>query len=264
MNITVFRHTPSWRKARNEQQNYIRSQDYPTRRCVRLYEEADAFSQHSQSSMPSVNEHHVGVLYAPPFRPFMFGKVEDKSVLYDSASYSESAETPTGRYRGYSNPSSMTSLHPSVINDTYSESEDDQQSDYEAETIRYDTRSIRSGTSRDNESFHTAKDSEDEDEFSIADDYSIISEANSEFTSGDASSVEQSYYQHVDQPMNYSSNQSNLTSAIPPSIPYSDYLRRFKVQRLNSEYSHQGSFFHTFIPPSKPNFIPENVSKKQA
>lgn len=47
----------------------------------------------------------------------------------------------------------------------------------------------------------------------------------------------------------------NLTAAIPPSIPYSDYLRRFKVSRQNSEYA----FFHPYIPPSRPYFIPEKV-----
>lgn len=45
LNVTIFRHTAVWKKARREQQNFIRTQDYPTRRCVRLYEETDAASQ---------------------------------------------------------------------------------------------------------------------------------------------------------------------------------------------------------------------------
>lgn len=265
LNITIFRHTALWKKARSEQQNFIRTQDYATRRCVRLYEEADSASQNSQSSMPSVNGHHVGVVYAPPYRPFMFGRVEDKSVLYDTSSYSSRGETPTGRYRGYSNPSSMSSLQPPAGNHMYSESEEEQ-SDFESEHVIYDSRSIKSAVSRDNESFHTAKNSEDEDEFHmddggfpIDDDYSVISGVDSDFTSEDASSIDHIYYSQTDQRIS-DEDDRNLTSAIPPSIPYSAYLRRFKVSRSNSEYGHQSGFFHPFIPPSKPVFIPESVS----
>jgi hypothetical protein len=50
-------------------------------------------------------------------------------------------------------------------------------------------------------------------------------------------------------------SEKNLTAAIPPSIPYSDYLRRFKLSQLNTEYA----FFHPYIPPSRPHFIPEKV-----
>ncbi|CAO3610069.1 unnamed protein product [Mucor hiemalis] len=263
LNITIFRHTALWKKARSEQQNFIRTQDYATRRCVRLYEEADSASQNSQSSMPSVNGHHVGVVYAPPYRPFMFGRVEDKSVLYDTSSYSSGGETPTGRYRGYSNPSSMSSLQPPAGNHMYSESEEEQ-SDFESEHVIYDSRSIKSAVSRDNESFHTAKNSEDEDEFHmddggfpIDDDYSVISGVDSDFTSEDASSIDHIYYSQTDQRIS-DEDDRNLTSAIPPSIPYSAYLRRFKVSRSNSEYGHQSGFFHPFIPPSKPVFIPES------
>lgn len=95
LNITLLRHTAEWKKRRTEQQNYIRSQDYLTQRCVRLYEEDDDYiSQRkisfdnnktffcllffflidSKSSAPSANDHHVGILYAPPFRAFISGK----------------------------------------------------------------------------------------------------------------------------------------------------------------------------------------------
>lgn len=82
-----------WKKRRSEQQNFIRNQDYPTRRCVRLYEEVDTTSQcniiirhyvsifiyiyifdlASHQSMRTASQHHVGVLYVPPFRPFISG-----------------------------------------------------------------------------------------------------------------------------------------------------------------------------------------------
>ncbi|KAG2229708.1 hypothetical protein INT48_004225 [Thamnidium elegans] len=252
LNVTVFRHTAVWKKARNEQQNFIRSQDYLTRRCVRLYEEEeDTVSQHSQSSMPSVDGHHVGVVYAPPFRPFMFGRVEDKSVLRDTSSYTAS-DSSTSRNRGYSNPVSMTSPHPSSVSDCIYSDSSDEQSNYDIDELTYETRSLHSAISRDNESFYTAKDSENDDDDSITDDYSIISSNYNHFT-GEGS------FSDEDQRGRDEKNiaEKNLTAAIPPSIPYSDYLRRYKVTRSNSESDHHGSFFHSFIPPSRPKFIPE-------
>jgi hypothetical protein len=61
-----------------------------------------------------------------------------------------------------------------------SESDDEAQSDYEVNCESYDTYSLQSGISKDNESFHTAIDSESDDEveidsYSAADDYSILS-----------------------------------------------------------------------------------------
>lgn len=255
LNVTVFRHTAAWKKARNEQQNFIRSQDYLTRRCVRLYEEEeDTVSQHSQSSMASVDGHHVGVVYAPPFRPFMFGRVEDKSVLRDTSSYAVS-DSPTSRNRGYSNPVSMTSPHPSSVSDCIYSDSSDEQSDYGVDELAYETRSLHSAISRDNESFHTAKGSENDDDGFITDDYSFVSSSDSHFTGEESFSDE-------DQRERYEKYiaDKNLTAAIPPSIPYSDYLRRYKVVRSNSEFDHHGSFFHSFIPPSRPKFIPEKVS----
>lgn len=249
LNITVFRHTATWKKARNEQQNFIRSQDYLTRRCIRLYEDEDTVSQHSQSSSQSVNGHHVGVVYAPPFRPFMFGRVEDKSVLHDSYA----RETPTGRYRGYSNPGSLTSLHSTE--NIFSGSEEEQ-CDYERDE---EIHSVRSSTSRDNDSFHTAIGSDEEDDYSIPDNYSVASQSYDGYTS-DASSSNEQYLEDQREQHDKREAENNLTSAIPPSIPYSDYLRRYKVSRANSEFNHHGSFFHSYIPPSGPNFIPEKVS----
>lgn len=201
--------------------------------------------------MRSSNGHHVGVLYAPPFRPFMFGRVEDKSVLHNSYA----SDTPSGRYRGYSNPVSLTSLHSSE--GIFSESKEDHL-EYELEEER---QSVRSSISRDNDSFYTAKGSDDEDRNFIPDDYSIESRSNScsGYTSDASSSNEQRLEDQRELHERREAEENNLTSAIPPSIPYSDYLRRYKVSRANSEFSHHGSFFHSYIPPSGPNFIPEKV-----
>lgn len=66
LNVTIFRHTAVWKKARSEQQNFIRTQDYPTRRCVRLYEEADAASQ---SKSNYTHSHFLPCLTSPPPQP---------------------------------------------------------------------------------------------------------------------------------------------------------------------------------------------------
>lgn len=257
----MFRHTAVWKKKRADQQNFIRSQDYLTRRCVRLYEEADTTSQHSSISIRSVNDHHVGFIYVPPFRPFMFGRVEDKSVLYDSTdAYSNTgSDTPTNRYRGNSNAGSMASLHQSnhseiLYDDSGEESEGSSDNDMDDSSYI-----ARSSKSTDSESFHTAQGSDDE-EYQVEDHYFMASATGSEYSGDDSSADEQELEQ---QQGNNPSRQSytpdkNLTAAIPPSIPYSDYLRRYKVSRSNSEY--HGGFFHPYIPPSRPNFIPENVS----
>ncbi|EPB81388.1 hypothetical protein HMPREF1544_11901 [Mucor circinelloides 1006PhL] len=266
LNVTIFRHTAMWKKARSEQQHFIKTQDYPTRRCVRLYEEADAASQTSRSSMRSTNEHHVGILYAPPFRPFMFGRVEDKSVLHDSSSYTSGAPSPESvRFAGYSSNGSINTPSDGLMQSESDDDDEGDRSDFEFDDDdddddddMYDKYSIRSGLSvKDNESFHTAKNSDDEEEdsFSIGDQYSIHSrDYGSDMTSED----DDDYTSSLDQTQHgiKRTAEKNLKAAIPPSIPYSDYLRRFKVIRPNSEFKH-GGFFHPFIPPSQPHFVPE-------
>lgn len=286
LNVTIFRHTAVWKKARSEQQHFIRTQDYPTRRCVRLYEEADAASQSklvsasiihimanlslistaSRSSMRSTNEHHVGILYAPPFRPFMFGRVDDKSVLYDNNSYTSGAPSPESvRFAGYSSNGSSHTPSDRLMQSESDESDDEQdQSEFEFDNDLYDSYSIRSGLSaKDNESFHTAKNSDDEqeeqDSFSVADQYSMQSrDYLSDMTSDEDDNSYTSSSNQTDTQSRHPKRtlEKDLKAAIPPSIPYSDYLRRFKVLRPNAEYSHVG-FFHPYIPPSQPHFVPE-------
>ncbi|KAG2212468.1 hypothetical protein INT46_008005 [Mucor plumbeus] len=261
LNATIFRHTAVWKKARSEQQNYIRMQDYPTRRCVRLYEEADTASQTSHSSMHSTNEHHVGILYAPPFRPFMFGRVEDKSILHDNRSYTSGVPSPeSARYAGFSSNGSINASSDMLMQSESDDDEDDS-SNFEFDDELYDNYSIRSSIStKDNESFHTAKNSDEEDEqedsFSIADDYSINSGGYSDITSDDDDAYTSSSDQQNENKNRRQNPKKDLKAAIPPSIPYSDYLRRYKVIRPNSEFNH-GGFFHSFIPPSQPHFVSE-------
>ncbi|KAI8360778.1 hypothetical protein BD560DRAFT_491673 [Blakeslea trispora] len=266
LNITVFRHTSSWKKARDEQQNFIRTQDYPTRRCIRLYEEVDEASQSSRSSFhSSANEHHVGVLYAPPFRPFMSGHVEDKSVMYDTRSLSSDIATPRqGRSRGYSNPSSMSSSHHNSAKSelAYSDSDDEIGSSIDLENICYERFSIHSSKSRDNESFHTAKDSDYEDGegavfdgFWFPDDYSIVSREESGITSDEELAS-------PDNQFNKNESSKELKSAIPPSIPYSDYLRSYKINRVGNDKNF-GSFFHPYVPPSQTSFVPEKAYEEK-
>ncbi|KAG1054268.1 hypothetical protein G6F43_003711 [Rhizopus delemar] len=254
LNITLLRHTAEWKKRRTEQQNYIRSQDYLTQRCVRLYEEEDDYiSQHSKSSAPSANDHHVGILYAPPFRAFISGRVDDKSIHLDGNTADTNFSTDTvknmGRFRGYSNSSSMSRrsvvLVESDSDSILSNSDDDN-----------DILSIKSAISRDNDSFHTAKDSDDEYDFDQSeiteDEYSVQSEITDLLSSEDEQSAHINGTYTLPQ-----ASEKNLPSVIPPSIPYSDYLRRYKIDRSNCRLS------HPFIPPSRPQIVPEKDQEER-
>ncbi|KAI8968020.1 hypothetical protein BDF20DRAFT_203466 [Mycotypha africana] len=250
LNVTIFRQTASWRILREKQQEFIRAQDYPTRRCSKLYENAET----PKSSVQHSDNHHVGVLYAPPFRPFTFGHVNDTSKLY-SSQLSTSAEQLIyyEDFRSYGDDESISSYDAtsgsSYVSD-YSEQEDES---YVHDEI-YEALSMKSGTIKDVESFHTA-DNTDYDNYSYVDDFSTTSKENSDEQS---SSYNTSYNGQTDTAIDkqHQLNEKNLVAAIPPSIPYSDYLRRYKVKRYGSEIDY-GSFFHSFMPPSKPHFIPE-------
>ncbi|KAI8885057.1 hypothetical protein K501DRAFT_284510 [Backusella circina FSU 941] len=256
LNITIFRHTAEWKKQRGDQQNFIKTQDYSTRRCARLYEPDDNMSHSSQSTTHSTNDHHVGVLYAPPFRVFMYGKVDDKSALCDNVSvYSEDQES-RGRYRGYSNSSMHTSSMSDIIYSVSDVDDDDDDDDAAVDQynneLMFDTSSIQSGRSGDNDSFYTAKGSDDNSfDYPASVFYSDNSE--SEFESDEYdSSTEETH----SQTSSCKPTQKDLKAAIPQSIPYSDYLRRFKINKPSTGCSHS-NFFHSYIPPPRCTFIPE-------
>ena len=86
------------------------------------------------------------------------GRVDDKSIHLDGNTADTNFSTDTvknmGRFRGYSNSSSMSRrcvvLVESDSDSILSNSDDDN-----------DILSIKSAISRDNDSFHTAKDSDD-------------------------------------------------------------------------------------------------------
>lgn len=196
----------------------------------------------------------------------MFGRVEDKSVLHDNSSYSSGAPSPESvGFAGYSSNGSIHAPSDRLMQSESDESDEEDRSDFEFDADLYDSYSIRSGLSaKDNESFHTAKDSDDEEEnekedaFSMADQYSMQSrDYLSDMTSDDDSYTSSS--NQTDSASRHHAKrkpEKDLKAAIPPSIPYSDYLRRFKVLRPNAEFNH-GGFFHPYMPPSQPHFVPE-------
>ena len=58
--------------------------------------------------------------------------------------------------------------------------------------------------------------------------------------------------------LNKSEFSKGLKPAIPPSIPYSDYLRSYRIDRTGVD-TNLGSFFHPYVPPSQSLFVPEKV-----
>ncbi|KAI9029541.1 hypothetical protein CLU79DRAFT_810102 [Phycomyces nitens] len=261
LNITIFRQTKNWRKERNEQQTFIRTQDNPTRRCFHLYD-TDAVSQSSRVSTRMSQEYHVGVLYAPPFRSFYLddeGVVEPCDV---ESNLTRSASNNDSCYQ-YAKGSSVPSA-PSC--DEYSESGVESYP-YEKDTRSSQHRySAQSGVSRDDESFHTAisyadyPDSQrhsDMDLEYVSDGYEDASnESAGEIDSEEDDDDDENEAKRRSFECHPSKN-STTEPAIPPSIPYSGYLKRYRVKRATSS-SHGHSFFHPYLPPPRTCFIPQN------
>lgn len=57
--------------------------------------------------------------------------------------------------------------------------------------------------------------------------------------------------------MSYS-NEGKAPSVVPPSIPYSDYLRRYKIVHPEDH------FLHPFISPPKARFVAQKVKHTKA
>ncbi|KAI8987036.1 hypothetical protein BDB01DRAFT_849190 [Pilobolus umbonatus] len=254
-NITVLRHTASWKLKRKEQQKYIKTQDDETHRCIRLYRDADTASECSQFSNRSNNDTHTGVIYVPPFRPFKYGRVEDKSSFYPYASSADegSHESLRGRGRGYSDASSISDKLYTANRDS---GEEDLNDDKYSRRVLYDSKSIKSSVSN-NDSFHTARNSTDlsgEEEDDLESDFqsncfdneSVSSYGNNSFCTTDDADRREGPSPRLS------------VTAIPPSIPYSDYLRRYRITRFNSDFLDDGCY-HPYMAPSRSNFIPEKI-----
>ncbi|CAO3595340.1 unnamed protein product [Absidia cylindrospora] len=249
LNFTIFRHTKEWKAVRMAQQNFIQSQDYLTGRCIHLYDSDDS-SRGTQSSSRTTHEHHVGVLYAPLFRSF----VTQNGSGVESGNSSMTTETPMMDGRRYSfsgDDHSMISL-----NDQWPITMDSAHSEADSISIQDETVSLKSMMST-GESFHTAQSEESIYPVTSMSSNNVV-ESFDEVSIGTASDLdsEDGYvYDDLAGPDN-TENRGYTITAIPPSIPYSDYLNRYAIKRATNLVGRGQTFFHPYVPPPKTSFIP--------
>ncbi|KAI9269315.1 hypothetical protein BDA99DRAFT_348390 [Phascolomyces articulosus] len=248
MNITVFRHSKEWRKMRNAQQNFIRAQDYATRRCTHLYE-----SDHdSHAASHSSAEYHVGVLYAPPYR--LFHHEEHGTGVDNEPNPGYLMRTPSHQPENYALRSFTGVTGASDVPSVGS-----YMSDWIDGHSYLDRRSRQSVKSNDDESFHTAYSNEpasrsppptgqDLETMEVYDHYSSDSMANSE-SDDDSSHIE-------DWAEDHQKGKVPEATSIPPSIPYSGYLNRYSVKAASPAGTRTRGFFHPYLPPPKTHFVP--------
>ncbi|KAG0173076.1 hypothetical protein DFQ30_008982 [Apophysomyces sp. BC1015] len=253
INITIFRHTKDWRNARAKQQKFIRDEDFFTHRCAHLYEN-DSKSQRSHASAHTSREHHIGVIYAPPFRSYCYDGQDNQSIC-ETSSYLTHERSNDERLRGYGATSDAPSV-ASYVGDWAASDMNSYDSDDENISLHTDVRSLKSAVSRDNESFYTANSDDtyptiqkippsDSSDYGADEDMSDVSISEDEAVL----LSEPSYEQPV---------KNNVESTIPPSIPYSGYLKRYAMKRATSLAGHSRSFFHPYLPPPKTCFVPQN------
>ncbi|KAI9492938.1 hypothetical protein BDB00DRAFT_872979 [Zychaea mexicana] len=248
MNITVFRHSKEWRKMRNAQQNFIRAQDYATRRCTHLY---DADHESNAASHTS-NEYHVGVLYAPPYRSFHYEEHDtgfdgEPNPGYLMRTPSQQPENYAIRsFKGAGGASDVPSVGSYV-------------SDWIDGPSYLDKRSRQSVKSNDDESFHTAYSNDpasrstpptgqELEVMELYDHYSSDSREVSD-TDDDSSHNEEWGEEHH-------KGKAPEVMTIPPSIPYSGYLNRYAVKAASPPGTRTRGFFHPYLPPPKTHFVP--------
>ncbi|ORZ07569.1 hypothetical protein BCR42DRAFT_150196 [Absidia repens] len=249
LNFTIFRHTKEWKSVRMAQQNFIQSQDYLTGRCIHLYDSDDS-SRGTQSSSRTTHEHHVGVLYAPLFRSF---PTQNDSGI-ESGNSSISTETPMMDGRKYSfsgDDHSMISL-----NDQWPITMDSVDSEADSISIQDETVSLKSMMST-GESFHTAQSEESLYPVTSMSSNNVVESFDevSIDTASDLDSEDDYVYEDLVGPDN-NENRGYTITAIPPSIPYSDYLNRYAIKRATNLVGRGQTFFHPYVPPPKTSFIP--------
>lgn len=265
LEVVIYRQTSIWRHKREKQQTYIRTQDMQTRRCPHLYDsEAYASEARSLISMRSYNDHHhVGMLYAPPF----LSKYADTSDTFNTRKengYIQRQHSQDEDFYAHSGSSAPASLR------SYSESWRGQGWDtqYSIEDV-VDTNSVNNSVTEssvdfDNQSFHTALSERMDDTPTAEHRNSFLGNSSHSSAYGiedeELISMRSDSDESSDEPFSIRTPEVNETTTsadqitvMPPSIPYSSYLRRYGVRR---EAPYSDKFFHAYLPPPKTRLIP--------
>ncbi|CAO3695982.1 unnamed protein product [Umbelopsis ramanniana] len=265
LEVVIYRQTSVWKQKREKQQSYIRTQDMQTRRCPHLYDsEAYVSEARSLISMRSYNDHHhVGMLYAPPFLS-KYADISDSYSVRKENGYIRRQQSQEENFHAYSGSSAPASLR------SYSESWRGQGWDAQSgvEDV-YDNDSVNhsateSSADFDNQSFHTAFSERVDDTptaerndtifgasardstYGMEDEELVSMRSDSDDSSDDRDMIQTP---EINEPM----PNGEPTTVMPPSIPYSSYLRRYEIHR---EAPYSDKFFHTYLPPPKTRLIP--------
>ncbi|KAJ2957271.1 hypothetical protein NQZ79_g6974 [Umbelopsis isabellina] len=267
LEVVIYRQTSNWMEKREKQQSYIRTQDMQTRRCPHLYDsEAYASEARSLISMRSYNDHHhVGMLYAPPFLS-KYADVSDSISARRDHGYmppQQRQDEPANAYSGSSAPASLRSMSESWRTQGW-DSQSGQGDNVETESINNSI--TESSVDFDTLSFHTALSERVEDTPTMDRNNSIFSQNSQSSAYGPEdeevfsmrSDSEDSSDEAVDEFIadrapSEAVSTLEATAVMPPSIPYSSYLRRYGVHR---EQPYGDKFFHTYLPPPKTRLIP--------
>ncbi|KAI7885245.1 hypothetical protein K492DRAFT_204108 [Lichtheimia hyalospora FSU 10163] len=250
MNITVFRHTKEWKKLRAAQQNFIKIQDYTTRRCSHLYETGDE----SEEAEQSTGDHHVGVLYAPLYRSVYLAQNASRMDGHSPYLVRPSGQSDDYALRSFAAGASDIPSVGSYIGDWGHGGMDSLSVDHAV-----DRHSRPSIISNDNESFHTAYSGEHPYGMHATDIHQLIydDEHYDHFSSRSMSASESDdEFLHAAGTNGDKKKTPELTSSIPPSIPYSGYLNRYSVKTASVPGSRSNGFFRPYLPPPKTRFIP--------
>ncbi|CAM0134818.1 Macrophage colony-stimulating factor 1 receptor [Umbelopsis sp. WA50703] len=272
LEVVIYRQTSNWIQKREKQQTYIKMQDMQTRRCPHLYDsEAYASEARSLVSMRSYNDHHhVGMLYAPPFLS-KYADVSDSVSAHRDYGYmppQQRQDEPANAYTGSSAPASLRSMSESWRTQGW-DSQSGHGDNVETESINNSI--TESSVDFDTLSFHTALSERIEDTPTMDRNNSIFSQNSQSSAYGaedeEVFSMRSDSEDSSDEPVNeFSARPSEAvstleaTAVMPPSIPYSSYLRRYGVYR---EQPYGDKFFHTYLPPPKTRLIPAPETDEQ-
>ncbi|CAG8439893.1 14436_t:CDS:10 [Funneliformis mosseae] len=234
-NVTLYHTTSGWRERFESQQAFIKKEDSETLRVPFLYGKGN----NNQDLLS--NGQHFGSLYVPPMPPPLPDDMDDSTILCNESTNSSVVDLSANQCRR--DMLNLGRRYGFKDFDSYDEESWPRPDD--------DSFSIdESGVSVSNASFVTASDGDEEDEIDFIDEL-----CNTHIKIGGDSDIE--YEDELDQSPIYEPQYPN-SPPLPRSIPYGNYLRRYKV---TSKRSSPAPFSSSFLRPSRTLFEPARSEK---
>ncbi|CAI2166467.1 8487_t:CDS:10 [Funneliformis geosporum] len=233
-NVTLYHTTSGWRERFESQQAFIKREDSNTIRVPFLYEKG-----HNNQDLLSYGQ-PFGTLYVPPMPPPLLDNIDDSTVLYNESTNSSAVDLSANKSRRDMSDWSRRFKNKYDF-DSYDDDEGWPRPDDDSISIG------ESGFSVSNASFVTASDGDEDDEIDFID----------ELRNTHIKIDEDSDFEYEDESPIYES-QDPTSPPVPRSIPYGNYLRRY---RLTSKRPYAASFSSSFLRPSRTLFVPAREEK---